>query len=121
MCMVLFSAGYGWEMLADTAWLHRVQVWYWGDIDTHVFAILQQLRKRLPHARSFLMDRETLVAHSQAWTTEDSPVAHEMPLLTAQEREAYDLLRHNVLAKNLRLEQELVTYAWLANAINPGD
>lgn len=119
--MVLFGAGYGWDMLADTVWLHEVPVWYWGDIDTHGFAILHQLRERLPHARSFLMDRDTLVAHSYAWTTEDSPVSHEMPLLTEQEREVYDLLRRNALAKNLRLEQELVAFTWLANAINTKD
>ena len=116
--MVLFGAGYGWEMLADTEWLHRVEVWYWGDIDTHGFAILNQLRERLPHVRSFLMDRETLDAHAHAWTSEGTPVAHDLPLLTAREREVYDLLRRDVLAKGLRLEQELVAYAWLAKAID---
>lgn len=115
--MVLFGAGYGWEMLADTQWLHDVQVWYWGDIDTHGFAILHQLRERLPHAKSFLMDRDTLIAHSHAWTTENSPASHALPLLTVREQEVYDLLRHDSLAKNLRLEQELVGYTWLAAAV----
>ena len=42
--MVVFGAGYGWEALARASWLHRCQLHYWGDIDTHGFAILDQLR-----------------------------------------------------------------------------
>jgi hypothetical protein len=61
--IVVFGAGYGWEALAHAAWLHRCRVHYWGDIDTHGFAILDQLRGYFPHAASFLMDRETLLAH----------------------------------------------------------
>lgn len=115
--MVVFGAGYGWEMFADIEWLRGVEVWYWGDIDTHGFAILHQLRERLPHAKSFLMDRETLIAHSHAWSIESSPVGRDLPLLTSQEHAVYDLLRRNTLAKALRLEQELIGYAWLASAI----
>ena len=36
---------------------------YWGDLDTHGFAILNRLRECFPHARSMLMDRATLLAH----------------------------------------------------------
>ncbi len=43
--------------LAQAGWLARCQVYYWGDIDTHGFAILDQLRTHIPHARSLLMDR----------------------------------------------------------------
>ena len=43
-------------------------VHYWGDIDTHGFAILDQLRAHFPQAQSFLMDRGTLVEHQALWT-----------------------------------------------------
>ncbi len=43
--------------LAQADWLARCQVSYWGDIDTHGFAILDQLRTYIPHAHSLLMDR----------------------------------------------------------------
>lgn len=115
--LVLFGAGYGWEMLSEAAWLHKAQVWYWGDIDTHGFAILNQLRERVPHSRSFLMDLATLQAHAHAWTSEPSPVTHDLPLLAAEEREVYNTLRQNSIAPRLRLEQELVGFAWLASAI----
>jgi hypothetical protein len=116
--MVIFGAGYGWEMLAEAKWLHNQELWYWGDIDTHGFAILHQLRKRLPHVQSFLMDRETLMAHSHAWSTESSPTSHALPMLTTNEREVYGLLRDDELRKRLRLEQEFIGYAWISAAIN---
>jgi hypothetical protein len=37
--------------LAALPWLHDEQIVYWGDIDTHSFAILSRLRERLPARR----------------------------------------------------------------------
>ncbi|MCK9396641.1 MAG: DUF3322 domain-containing protein, partial [Methylobacter sp.] len=55
--LVIFGAGYGFEMLSKAEWLSRCRIHYWGDIDTHGFAILDQLRSRFDHVQSFLMDR----------------------------------------------------------------
>jgi hypothetical protein len=71
--IVLFGAGYGWEALAGAAWLQRCWLHYWGDIDTHGFAILDQLRGHFPHAASLLMDRETLLAHRRTGARSPSP------------------------------------------------
>ncbi|MGD0546905.1 MAG: DUF3322 domain-containing protein [Terracidiphilus sp.] len=51
--MVLFGSGYGFEMLRYVEWLAKCSVHYWGDIDTHGFAILDQLRGVLGE-RAFL-------------------------------------------------------------------
>lgn len=53
--LVIFGAGYGFEMLSKAEWLSRRHIHYWGDIDTHGFAILDQLRSRFDHVQSFLM------------------------------------------------------------------
>ena len=74
-----------WEALARAVWLHRCQLHYWGDIDTHGFAILDQLRSYFPHVASFLMDRETLLTHRLHWGEEPEP-ARRLPRLTAQEQ-----------------------------------
>ena len=58
--MVIFGAGYGFEMLAGAAWLHAKSLHYWGDIDTHGFAILDQLRALFPAVQS-LLDRKSVV------------------------------------------------------------
>lgn len=111
--LIVFGSGYGWSTLAEAAWLHRCRVLYWGDIDTHGFAILDQLRAHLPHAESFLMDRATLEAFRDLWVKEPQPVRRELPRLNAQEQALYNELRDNRLAPNVRLEQERIAYSWL--------
>lgn len=110
--MVVFGAGYGWEALAQAPWLHRLPIFYWGDLDTHGFAILDQLRAHLPQAQSFLMDQATLLAHRELWGEEPEPVRHDLPRLTPKEAEVYDMLRFDRLQPRLRLEQERIGYGW---------
>lgn len=115
--IVLFGAGYGWEMLERARWLADCAVHYWGDIDTHGFAILDQLRCRFPHVRSFLMDRATLVAHEALWGEEGDQVVRDLPRLTTQERELFDDLRDNRIRRRLRLEQERIGFGWVRAAL----
>ena len=42
--MVIFGLGYGLERFTETSWLRDLDLWYWGDIDTHGFRILDRLR-----------------------------------------------------------------------------
>ncbi len=111
--MVIFGAGYGFEMMSGAAWLHDRQMYYWGDIDTHGFAILDQLRSHFPQAQSFLMDRDTLLAHRKLWETEPSPLTRPLPRLTPSETALYQDLRSNRLGDHIRLEQERIGYDWL--------
>jgi hypothetical protein len=115
--VVVFGAGYGWEALARAAWLHRCRVHYWGDIDTHGFAILDQLRGHFPHVASFLMDRDTLLAHRLHWGEERDAVRHDLPRLTPDEAAVYDALRFDSLQPGLRLEQERIGYGWVRDAL----
>jgi hypothetical protein len=112
--IVVFGAGYGWEALARAAWLHRCQLHYWGDIDTHGFAILDQLRRHFPGAASFLMDRDTLLAHRSHWGEEPDPARHDLSRLTTEEAAVYDDLRSDRHQPRLRLEQERVGFRWLS-------
>jgi hypothetical protein len=115
--LVIFGAGYGFDLLADVCWLSRCRVIYWGDIDTHGFAILDQLRASLPHAESFLMDRETLLAFPAQWGIEDQPVRRELSRLSAQEQSLFGDLCNNAIANNLRLEQEHIGFRYLQAAL----
>lgn len=116
--LAIFGAGYGWDALARAQWLNRCEMHYWGDIDTHGFAILDALRARFPHARSLLMDRETLLAHKAHWTEEPDPVHHDLLRLTDAERGLYDDLRHDRITPRLRLEQERVGYGWVRSQLD---
>ncbi|WP_144111318.1 Wadjet anti-phage system protein JetD domain-containing protein [Paraburkholderia sp. BCC1886] len=118
--MVVFGAGYGFEMLAGASWLVERRVFYWGDIDTHGFAILDQLRGLLGHVESFLMDRETLMAFASLWDREEKQTVRDLPRLTQAERALYDDLRDNRLRANIRLEQERVGFGWVERALGRG-
>lgn len=115
--VAVFGSGYGWEALARASWLHRCELHYWGDIDTHGFAILDQLRGYFPGAASFLMDRETLLAHRLHWGEEPDPARHDLPRLTPEEAAVYDDLRFDRHQPQLRLEQERVGYCWLCDRL----
>lgn len=115
--IVVFGAGYGWHALQTAAWLKQRDIHYWGDIDTHGFAILDQLRSALPHVRSLLMDRETLLAHELHWGEEPKPVSHDLPRLSTAEAALYDDLRDQRIRPRLRLEQERVRFGWLCDSL----
>lgn len=116
--IAIFGAGYGWEALSRSLWLNACAVYYWGDIDTHGFAILHQLRTHFAHAESFLMDRATLNAHTALWGIEDKPQAIDLPKLSPDEYALYNDLRDNRIRKNLRLEQEHISFGWLRSCLN---
>ena len=115
--LLIFGAGYGFEALAQAEWLARCQVFYWGDIDTHGFAILDQLRACLPHAHSLLMDRATLLAFESQWGNEEKQTDRMLSRLNTEESALYDDLRENKLGQNLRLEQERIGFGWVENAL----
>ena len=116
--LVVFGAGYGFQALAQAAWLHQREVHYWGDIDTHGFAILDQLRAHFPHVQSFLMDRDTLIEHQAQWTSEPQPTQRDLLRLNEAERRLYDDLRWRRLRDEpLRLEQERVAFGRVERAV----
>lgn len=117
--IAIFGAGYGWEALAQARWLERCALHYWGDIDTHGFAILDQLRAHFGQVQSLLMDRATLDAHAAFWGREDKPLQADLQRLTPAERALYHDLRDNRLGDHLRLEQEHLGFAWVRERLAP--
>ena len=115
--LVIFGSGYGWSALAAASWLHQRAIHYWGDIATHGFAILDQLRSCLPHVRSMLMNREVLLHHREFWTTEPNSVRHELPRLTADEKFTLEALKANSGVAAPRMEQEKLPFSILQNAL----
>ncbi|HET8553856.1 MAG TPA: DUF3322 domain-containing protein [Rhodanobacteraceae bacterium] len=117
--LVIFGLGYGVDVLRDIPWLAHKHLYYWGDIDTHGFAILNRFRHAFPEARSLLMNRATLKAHRDAWGEEDSRKRFngELTRLTPEEQALFQTLKQDQLAPALRLEQEHVAQGWLRQAL----
>ncbi len=116
--MVIFGAGYGFEVLTAAKWLQNCNIYYWGDIDTHGFAILDQLRANFPKTISLLMDRQTLLKHQIYWGVETTPERRDLARLNSVEFKLYDDLRQNLLGDKLRLEQERIGFDWLERELD---
>lgn len=114
---ILFGAGYGFSTLKRLSWADGCRIFYWGDIDTHGFAVLDELRGRFPAVQSFLMDRATLLAHQQFWGSELSPCKRSLGRLTEAESSVYRDLQENRLGHHVRLEQERVSFRCLKELV----
>jgi hypothetical protein len=92
---------------------------YWGDLDTHGFAILARARRRFPNTVSVLMDEDTLLAHRKLWVQEPTPCRVEGPEgLSVAELGVYEGLRANRWGDRVRLEQERIAWPAALEAIS---
>ncbi len=113
--VVLMRLGYNVDVLARFPWLGRAKCTYWGDLDTHGFAILHRARSYIPELQSVLMDENTLLQHKALWVDESAQhPATELTLLTEQEQQLYRDLKQQRWGQNVRLEQERIDWntAW---------
>jgi hypothetical protein len=115
--VVVWGKGFEVDRAGALPWLAGAEVVYWGDLDTHGFAILSQLRAWLPQTRSVLMDRATLLAHRDRWVTEPSPTAARLDRLTAEEQALYQDLVTDRLGERVRLEQERIAWNWATDKL----
>lgn len=117
--MVVFGMGYAIRSLVEATWLEDKQIVYWGDIDTHGFAMLSLLRRRFPRTLSMLMGLDTLLACRALWGVEpaETRFLQELDGLTEEEREVFELLKANALGNYLRLEQERIPFRILQDKL----
>lgn len=115
--VAFMALGYAVDLLAQLPWVVPAAGLYWGDIDTHGYAILHRARAVLPRLTSILMDEATLFHFQTLWT--DEKVQHgatELGALTREESLVYCALKENRWGQKLRLEQERIAwdFAWSA-------
>ena len=118
--IIIFGLGYGVSSLATVDWLRDREIFYWGDIDTHGFSILSQLRSYFPKVQSFMMDRETLSGFQSLWVTEpeDKRCIVQLMNLNQEDQHLYIELRDNVIGNCIRLEQERIGITYLQDRLN---
>lgn len=119
--VVIWGKGFEVDRVGALPWLRDAVVHYWGDLDTHGFAILDKLRAWLPRARSFLMDRETLLAHRERWVVEATPTSARLNRLDPVEANLYDDMVSDRLGARVRLEQERVDWSWAQDRLPYSD
>ena len=113
--VVIMGLGYAVDLLGQLPWLRNALCLYWGDIDTHGFAILNRARSYVPHMGSMLMDESTLINHRDLWIEErEQHQATWLPMLIGREQKLFQQLRHDAFGHHVRLEQERIRWdmAW---------
>jgi hypothetical protein len=116
--MVIFGLGYGIDTLKAVPWLRDKDIIYWGDIDTHGYAMLSELRSFLPQTRSILMDEETLLLNKSLWSSEKQPFTGELRHLNEEENIVFENLKANTYGKNVRFEQERIPLHKVMGIVN---
>lgn len=112
--VVVWGQGFDAGRLGRVPWLRSAgQVRYWGDLDTHGFAILDLVRSQLPQVASVLMDRETLLHHRSRWVAESKQTRADLVHLTGAERALYEDLVEGAHGPSVRLEQERIDWPWV--------
>jgi hypothetical protein len=105
-------------LLGAIPWVAAAKLYYWGDIDTHGFAILSRVRQHLPSIESLLMDETTLDVHRELCIDEPIPtLLADMAHLTEAEKKLYLKLCARHQGKYLRLEQERIYWLYAMRAL----
>lgn len=116
--IALVALGYRVDVLSQIPWISHCKGIYWGDIDTHGYAILHRARRHLPQLQSLLMDEVTLLQFRQLWGTEASPcTAEDLSHLNASERNVYEGLLQHRWSHCVRLEQERISWPVVVQAL----
>ncbi|WP_426937000.1 Wadjet anti-phage system protein JetD domain-containing protein [Brevibacterium sp. LE-L] len=112
--VAVHGSGYAVDGVARFDWIADARVIYWGDLDSHGFAILNRLRSHLPAVESVLMDEANLLAHRDLWVPEPKPSTGTFAHLTGTELRALDRIRAE---GNVRLEQERIPWDTALNRL----
>jgi hypothetical protein len=101
----IWGSGYAVQNLKSITWLLNSHIFYWGDLDTHGFKILSQLRSYFPWTTSIMMDVNTFETF-QEFVVADVITMKEASLhLTHEEQNLYNYLASH----QKRLEQERIS------------
>jgi hypothetical protein len=94
--------------------LQTAKLYYWGDLDSHGFAMLSRLRGYFPQLTSLLMDAQTLDAFQNLWGTEPKSSVANPANLTSDEYGLFQRLK----TQGIRLEQEYIGFSRLIEVLN---
>jgi len=112
--IVIFGLGYGIESLRDVVWLRDKNIYYWGDIDTHGFAMLSQIRGYFSSTQSILMSEEIVMRFKHLAVVESKPFRGELPNLIDEEQRVFNGLKNDTYGEAFRIEQERVSLGFLS-------
>ncbi|MEP7110559.1 MAG: DUF2220 domain-containing protein, partial [Ferruginibacter sp.] len=99
------GGGFMISYLRNVQWLREKKITYWGDLDSHGFVILNQMRTYFPQTESVMMDMETFeLFKGEGLVPGEKTNAINLSKLSEDEMQVFSLLKSN----NFRLEQEKI-------------
>ncbi len=101
--LCLYSGGFSILSFKDNKYLSQNNLYYFGDIDEHGFAILSMFRKIYPNTESVFMNMETINLFKK-YCIKGKTYTGILDNLTVEELIAFEYIQSN----NLRLEQEKI-------------
>lgn len=104
----IFGSGFSVSKLKNALWLADKEIFYWGDIDTHGFQILSQIRGYFSNTKSIMMDFETLNTFKEDWDKGEPINATSFPNLNSDEQEIFRFVKADNI-NTIRLEQEKIS------------
>lgn len=139
--IAVFGSGYSVVQLGPVKLLAQKDVIYWGDLDTHGFAILNALRTIMLRSRcaylllegnkqearalkaadlgvrSMLMSTDTFLRNQEFWVQEKDQMVAVLEHLLPEEYVCYEALVSHKYGTRLRLEQELIPFSQVLEAL----
>lgn len=100
----------------DANWLKSKRVAYWGDIDSWGFAILSDVRAKLPSVKAIMMDAETLKQHKDRMVVEPESLEKLPEFLSDAEVQIFSDLKTGKYPGS-RLEQERLSPDYIRNRL----
>lgn len=115
--IAIFGGGYAVSKLKNASWLLDKQIYYFGDLDTDGFAILNSFRKSSNFKiKSILMDEQTLLNNKMYSVNDIKPNKADLDYLNEEEKKVYKGLQNYSYGFN-RLEQEFIKYDLIVNCL----
>ncbi|MHA7303738.1 DUF3322 domain-containing protein [Arthrobacter sp. TMN-49] len=107
--VVVHGSGYAVDRLAAIPWIRAGRILYWGDLDSHGFAILNRFRSYGLAVTTVLMDVPTLDEYMDLCVPEPKPATGTFAHLLPEERH---VMAELAARGNVRLEQERLEWAY---------
>jgi hypothetical protein len=109
----IYCGGFAILMLKNISFLKESNIYYFGDLDEHGFAILSKFRKLYSNVNSFCMDLQTIEDYKK-YLIKGEFYSGEIDKLTASEGKALTYLKENIIdGTSSRIEQEKLSRSYL--------
>jgi hypothetical protein len=117
--IAILGLGNAVSALQHLEWLVNARAVYWGDLDTHGFAILARARAAVPHLTSVMMDTATISAHLPLAVVDGAALPwRPSALWTQAEAEAAQGLATNRWGQAVRIEQERLPWDYVLQSLS---